>query len=37
VRLGEELLGEGWGGGRRQAEQEAARAALERLRPARGS
>ena len=30
-------LGEGWGGSRRQAEQDAARAALEQLRPARGS
>ena len=37
VRLGEEPLGEGWGRSRRIAEQEAARQALERLRPARGS
>jgi ribonuclease-3 len=36
VSLGDVPLGEGWGGSRRQAEQEAARAALEALRPARG-
>jgi len=37
VSLGNAPLGDGWGGSRRQAEQEAARAALEALRPARGS
>jgi ribonuclease-3 len=37
VSLDGEPLGEGWGGSRRQAEQEAARAALEALKPARGS
>ena len=40
VLLGPEPLGEGWGGSRRQAEQEAARAALAALaaiKPARGS
>jgi len=30
-------LGEGWGGSRRQAEQEAARSALDQIKPARGS
>jgi ribonuclease-3 len=37
VWLEQTLLGEGWGRSRRQAEQEAARAALEQLTPARGS
>ena len=37
VSLEGHLLGEGWGGSRRQAEQVAAQAALETLRPARGS
>ncbi|NDG76057.1 MAG: ribonuclease III [Synechococcaceae bacterium WB8_1B_136] len=37
VRLGDALLGEGRGGSRRLAEQDAARAALEQLKPARGS
>jgi ribonuclease-3 len=37
VLLENEPLGEGWGGSRRQAEQEAARAALNTLKPARGS
>ena len=35
VLLAEEQLGEGWGGSRRQAEQEAARAALAALQPIR--
>lgn len=37
VSLGGDPLGEGWGGSRRQAEQEAARSALEALRPVPGS
>ena len=37
VQLGDDLLGEGWGGSRREAEQQAARVALERIRPAPGS
>ena len=36
IQLGHQPLGEGWGGSRRAAEQEAARQALERIRPARG-
>ncbi len=35
-QAGEDLHGEGWGGSRREAEQQAARAALEQLRPAPG-
>ena len=39
VQLGSKILGEGWGGSRRQAEQDAARSALEALgfRPARAA
>ena len=37
VSLGKTTLGEGWGRSRRQAEQEAARASLEKLRPAQES
>jgi ribonuclease-3 len=37
VSLAGESLGEGWGGSRRQAEQEAARVALEQLKPGQGS
>jgi ribonuclease-3 len=37
VQLGGEQLGQGWGGSRRLAEQDAARVALELLRPAAGS
>ena len=37
VLLGAAQLGEGWGGSRRQADQEAARAALAAIKPARGS
>ena len=37
VSISGEVLGEGWGGSRRQAEQEAARSALEALRPVPGS
>jgi ribonuclease-3 len=37
VSLEGRALGEGWGGSRRQAEQDAARVALEALKPARGS
>ena len=36
VSLDGQTLGEGWGGSRRQAEQDAARVALEQLRPAEG-
>ena len=37
VNLGAQILGEGWGRSRRQAEQEAARAALAQIRPAQAS
>ena len=37
VSLGPRILGEGWGGSRREAEQRAARSALASLRPAPGS
>ena len=37
VSLEGKPLGEGWGGSRRQAEQAAARSALDQIRPARGS
>ena len=37
VSLGPEALGAGWGGSRREAEQQAARIALQTLRPAPGS
>ena len=33
VTLGDEQLGEGWGGSRREAEQQAARAALAQMQP----